>query len=133
LRALRGERKKSEFACFLGLSPPTYQKYEGGRVPRAETLLEISKRCGVPLSDLLGPSAAQPDRASASPRETHLREPPPVYGAAPSPADLSTTERLDRIEAQLQTLTQLLGATLAASVPHAAPDVAGGERKRKAG
>jgi transcriptional regulator with XRE-family HTH domain len=65
-----------------------------------------------------------------APREPALRDRAPTYvtHANAHHAD-NTTERLDRIEAQLQTLTQLLGATLAASVS----SVAGGEQKRKAG
>jgi transcriptional regulator with XRE-family HTH domain len=86
-------------------------------------------------------------------REPHLRDSngtPPGYGRAPAappqnlcrfPADCDLTERLTSMEsalvtmsAQVQTLTQLLGATLAASAQHVAPSVAGGEQhKRKAG
>jgi transcriptional regulator with XRE-family HTH domain len=83
------------------------------------------------------------------PRDTSLREPPPTYRMADAtalqplcrfPADCDLTERLTSMEsalvtmsAQVQTLTQLLGATLAASTHPVAPSVAGGERNRKAG
>lgn len=87
---------------------------------------------------------------SAPPRDASLREPPPTCrtdAAAPPqplcrfPADCDLTERLTSMEsalvtmsAQVQTLTQLLGATLAASVQHVAPSVAGVEHhNRKAG
>jgi transcriptional regulator with XRE-family HTH domain len=69
---------------------------------------------------------------AASPRETNLREPSPIYGTPSAASEYSIAERLDRMEAQLQTLTQLLGASLAASAPHAEQHVAN-ERTRKAG
>lgn len=131
LRALRGSRKKNEFARFLGLSAPAYQKYENGRIPRADTLLEISKRCGVPLEHLIGTNPdGQAAPAPASPRETSLREPPPTYRTAPAappqppcrfPADCDLSRDLSQVQnqlatlsAQVDTLTRLLGATLAA-------------------
>jgi transcriptional regulator with XRE-family HTH domain len=86
---------------------------------------------------------------AAHPRDTSVREPPPTYRTSPAPppqqpcrfpADFNLAERLTSMEnaiatmsAQVQTLTQLLGATLAASVPHVAPSAAGGVRNRKAG
>ena len=86
---------------------------------------------------------------AAPPRATSVRESPSTYRTANAPppqqpcrfpADCDLTERLTSMEsalvtmsAQVQTLTQLLGATLAASVQHVAPSAAGGERNRKAG
>jgi transcriptional regulator with XRE-family HTH domain len=86
---------------------------------------------------------------AAPPRDTSQHAPPPTCRTSPAPppqplyrfsADCDLTERLTSMEsarvtmaAQVQTLTQLLGATLAASVQHVAPSAAGGERNRKAG
>lgn len=58
LKALRGKRKKNEFAKELGLLAPVYQRYEAGRVPRAETLTVIAAKCGVTVEYLLGGPAA---------------------------------------------------------------------------
>ncbi len=48
MQALRGHRKKSEFAMTCGLSSQTLQHYENGRnFPSDDSLLRIAKICGV--------------------------------------------------------------------------------------
>ena len=143
LRSLRGTRKKNEFAKFLGLAAPAYQKYENGRVPRADTLLEISKRCGVPLEQLIGVNPDEqihPGMAarSAAPPAALAVATPATAPACRFPVDCDLvqalakiTERLDTIpqmQAQINTLTQLLGASL--RKPNEAPER---EQRKKAG
>lgn len=53
LKKLRGDRSKAEFARFLGVSAPVYQRYEEGRIPRADTLSVIAERLGVTVRWLL--------------------------------------------------------------------------------
>ena len=91
LTTLRNGRKKADFADFLGLKPPTYFRYEAGRLPRMETLKQIADRCGVTVDWLLGreplaglPAAkpgssdmaverqASPGRSAASPTASAL-------------------------------------------------------------
>lgn len=54
LRRLRGARTKAEFADFLGLKPPTYFRYEEGRIPKSEILERIARKCDVSVVWLLG-------------------------------------------------------------------------------
>ncbi len=54
LRALRGARSKAEFARFLGLLPPVYQRYEEGRKPKADILSVMAEKLGVTIEWLLG-------------------------------------------------------------------------------
>ena len=146
LKALRGSQSKSEFARLIGVSPPVYQRYEEGRVPRANILSVIAERCGVSIESLLGDS---PDLAApASGQQTHhpghapkvsahalhVREHPPGYCAAsaaplqatcriPASCDLphelaDVKAQLATLSAQVETLTRLLGATLAANSVH---------------
>jgi transcriptional regulator with XRE-family HTH domain len=150
LKALRRGRKQNEFAAFLGLKAPTYLRYERGRVPKKETLSVIAERCGVTVRWLLG---VEPDSASeamhgpAKPGSSDMAvrdaaRRPFVYPDAndqrpcPRPEDCAFDARLKaiegaqaRMEAQLSTLTQLLGATLAASSRNGAAP----ESERKAG
>ena len=56
IRSLRGDRTKADFARFLGIPPPVYQRYEEGRIPSADNLMVISSRCGVSVDWLLGQS-----------------------------------------------------------------------------
>ena len=145
-------------------NPSTYQNYESGRVPDLQLVQHIATVCGVSITWLLdseednavqkdaihdsgcnrptkpGNSNMAPLRDSATP--TYGRSPaPPPQPLCRFPADCNLTERLTSMEsalvtmsAQVQTLTQLLGATLAASVQHVAPSAASGEQhKRKAG
>ena len=44
-----GPRGKSAFARQLGLSPSTYDYYEGARVPPASVLVKISELTGADL------------------------------------------------------------------------------------
>jgi Predicted transcriptional regulators len=53
LRSLRGERSKAEFARFLGVSAPVYQRYEDGRIPRADALQTIAERLSVSVEWLV--------------------------------------------------------------------------------
>ncbi len=137
LRSLRGQRTKTEFARFLGLSAPVYQRYEDGRIPRSNCLSVIASKCGVTIEWLLGESSSPPPtdplRASAPPRENAS---PPSAGAQlcrfPSDCDLvkelaEQRSTMNQMKAQLDTLTQLLGASLRSSVE--APE----REKRKAG
>jgi transcriptional regulator with XRE-family HTH domain len=130
LRDLRGTRKKAEFARFLGVDAPAYQRYEDGMVPRADCLCTMAQRAGVSVEWLIG---ANHDGKSAndpaSPHDTSLREPPPTYRTAPAappqppcrfPADCDLSRDLSQVQnqlatlsAQVDTLTRLLGATLA--------------------
>lgn len=55
LKELRGDRTKAEFAAFLGFAPPVYQRYEDGRIPRAEYLSVIADKCGTTVEELLHP------------------------------------------------------------------------------
>lgn len=163
LRELRGIRSKAEFARFLGVPAPMYHRYELGQVPKSHYLQVISDRCGVTIEYLLGdkPGIAAHGsdfqaaaHAGQSPPvaayDLHVREHPPSSSTTPATplqtacripascdisADISNVqERLAKMEAQLDTLTRLLGATLAASAQHVAPIAAGGEQhKQKAG
>jgi transcriptional regulator with XRE-family HTH domain len=136
LRALRGDRSKSAFARALGISnPSTYQNYEAGRIPDAQAVQAIATKCGVSIAWLLSgegpPPAGLASGAALQLRERGAgyavageRQPPPPLCRFPADCDL--VERLDRMEAQIDTLVRLLGATLAGSSP---PAVAG-ERKK---
>ena len=145
LKALRGTRSKAEFARLIGVPAPMYHRYELGQVPKSHYLQVIADRCGVTIEYLLGDSPALADPASGqqphhpghappgSAHALHVREHPPGYGAAPA-APLHTTCRipancdlpheladmkaqLATLSAQVETLTRLLGATLAANAP----------------
>jgi len=146
LKALRGAQSKSEFARLIGVSPPVYQRYEEGRVPRANILSVIAERCGVSIEYLLGDSPAlaapasgqQPHHPGHAPpgsaHALHVREHPPGYGAVPAlplqtscriPANCDLPHELADVKAQLatlsaqvDTLTRLLGAALAANSVH---------------
>ena len=61
---LRGSNESQEqFAERLGLTRPSVGFYENGvRLPRADVLLEIAKRCGVSSDWLLGLSEYRSDR-----------------------------------------------------------------------
>lgn len=148
LKELRGTRSKAEFARFIGVPAPMYHRYELGQVPKSHYLQVISDRCGVTIEYLLGDvpgvelhssgfhAAAHSGQASpVTAHDMHVREHPPSYGTTPAAplqascripascdisAEISDVQgRLAKMEAQLDTLTRLLGATLAASgQPH---------------
>jgi transcriptional regulator with XRE-family HTH domain len=147
LKALRGAQSKSEFARIIGVSPPVYQRYEEGRVPRANILSVIAERCGVSIEYLLGDNPGLAEHASGGQQphhsghappvaahDLHVREHPPSYGNIPAtplqtscrlPASCDLPHELADMKAQLamlstqvDTLTRLLGATLAANIAH---------------
>lgn len=123
---------QEQLANALGFSRNYVHLMEAGIKPVSRSVQDAIARFSNSKEEKRKQEAAF--RASAYPREPHLREPPPIYGTPSATSEHSITERLDRMEAQLQTLTQLLGASLAASAQHVAPSVAGGEQqKRKAG
>jgi transcriptional regulator with XRE-family HTH domain len=136
LKALRGDLSKAEFARKIGVSSPVYQRYEEGRIPRANTLSVIAERCGIRIEDLLCDNPGLAAHASGFTSPATLREPAPTYStlsAKPAqpvcryPADCDLSNRLAKMETQLDTLTRLLGATLAANANGVAHD------KQKAG
>lgn len=75
LKRLRGSRSKSEFARLLGLTAQVYQRYEDGRVPRADTLSVIAERLNVSVKWLLSGDSIR-----------HEGDPPQV-GYGPEPGD----------------------------------------------
>jgi hypothetical protein len=151
LKTLRGDLSKAEFARKIGVSAPVYQRYEEGRVPRASTLSVIADRCGVAIEYLLCDTPGLALHASCSTPATSLRDgPTPSYRSAHAappqplcryPADCDLVQELSAqrqaqadvqaqlvtLSTQVETLTRLLGATLAASAQNAAHD------KQKAG
>jgi transcriptional regulator with XRE-family HTH domain len=93
LKALRGCRKKAEFARLLGVSAPDYQRYENGRMPRADVLSVISKRLNMTVDQLLSgndppiaPSCVYP---LANTGAAEVREPPPCAGCAARDAEIA--------------------------------------------
>ncbi len=57
LKSLRGKLSQTAFARLLGIeNPPTYQRYEKGRIPDAEILCRIASQFGVSVDWLLGVS-----------------------------------------------------------------------------
>ena len=138
-------------------NPSTYQNYESGRVPDLQLVQHIATVCGVSITWLLdseennavqkdaihdsgcnrptkpGNSNMAPLRDSATP--TYGRSPaPPPQPLCRFPADCDLAQELSAqsaalatLSAQVETLTRLLGATLAASASH----VAGSEQQNK--
>ncbi len=154
MRTLRAGRPKSAFARELGINnPSTYQNYEDGRVPSSRIVNKIATQCGVTMEWLMGgpdaPGLAL--HASCSTPATSLRDgPTPSYRIAHAtppqplcryPADCDLVQELSAqrhaqadvqaqlatLSTQVETLTRLLGAALAASAQNAAHD------KQKAG
>jgi transcriptional regulator with XRE-family HTH domain len=79
LLSLRENRKKSDFARFLGIKSQVYQRYEEGRVPRHDILSVIAERCGVTVDWLLGRTEEKKEKFSESgmsgaDRERYLAE-----------------------------------------------------------
>ena len=113
-----------QLADASGIGKSTLGNYETGRTTMTPGKVSAVAKClKIKVEEL---SELNP-RAQAS----EIRERPASYGSgAPIcryPADCDLASRFDKLEAQMQTLTQLLGAALAASAPAAAPD------KKKAG
>ena len=50
---LRGDRRQSEFARFLGIPAPMYHRYEKGQIPRISQLTSIAEKCGITIESLL--------------------------------------------------------------------------------
>lgn len=60
---LRGDRTKQQFARYLGITQPTYLRYEDKddeTLPKIDVLLRISKTCGVSADWLLGNTNNEP-------------------------------------------------------------------------
>jgi predicted transcriptional regulator len=53
LKSLRGSQSKADFARFLGVSAPLYQRYEEGRTPRSDILSVIATKCNKTVEWLL--------------------------------------------------------------------------------
>lgn len=53
LKMLRGNQSKADFARFLGVSAPLYQRYEEGRTPRSDILSLIATKCNKTVEWLL--------------------------------------------------------------------------------
>ena len=151
LKELRGARSKAEFARFIGVPAPMYHRYELGQVPKSHYLQVIADRCGVTIEWLLGTAPGLALHASCSTPATSLRDgPTPSYRSAHAappqplcryPADCDLVQELSAqrhaqadvqaqlvtLSTQVETLTRLLGATLAANSQSVAHD------KQKAG
>jgi transcriptional regulator with XRE-family HTH domain len=145
LKALRGTRSKAEFARFIGVPAPMYHRYELGQVPKSHYLQVIAARCGVTVEYLLGDNPGLAIRASAYPPATKpassdmmLRDAPatPPQPLCRYPADCDLVQELSKqrqaqadvqaqlatLSTQVETLTRLLGATLAASTQNASAE-----------
>ena len=112
---------KTDLANIAGVGPSAVTKWSQGGAIREHHLAAIATHFGVALGSLTTPAKS----------ETHVREHPTSYGTAratppqtscriPASCDISAEisdvqERLAKMEAQLETLTRLLGATLAAN------------------
>lgn len=83
---LTGARGKAAFARQLGISPTTYQSYEGGRVPPADVLVRIADVADVSLRWLLtgqgGPEPQIPTNHPVLQRAAGLLGRDPHAGAA---------------------------------------------------
>jgi len=133
LKALRGEHKKADFARKLGLSAPVYQRYEDGRMPRADVLSDIAKRLNLTVEQLIsepmsltretrGDQACKVLACEAADRTDPTSLTRETRGAAsscryPEGCDLEAElgkvkERLAAMECQLDTVIRLLGASL---------------------
>ena len=126
---------RAEMGAALGVAENYIYLIESGRKPYSPKLrdkVEIWK------ASLPSPSASRPGETPALPgisvrsKASTIRESPSAYGSR-SPIcryteNCDLAARFDKLEAQMQTLTQLLGAALAASSPAAAPS-----EKKKAG
>jgi hypothetical protein len=124
LRLLRGERKKADFARFLGISAPSYQKYEDGMVPRSDCLIAMAAKLDRDPQWLLtceSRPGVQP-RTNPEDSSSSLNQ----NAGAPLcryPADCDLVRELAEmrnglatLSTQVNTLTQLLGASLRSSI-----------------
>jgi len=112
--ALRREKGASlkDLAVVCRVTPPSVQKWKKGGGVSLQCLDALAAYFDTSVGVLLGREQTVHMPIEKSEADAHSISPP-----APCryPADCDLTARLDRMEAQLQTLTQLLGATLAAS------------------
>ena len=153
MKHLRAGRPKAAFARELGISnPSTYQNYEDGRVPSSRRVNEIATHCGVTMEWLMGgpdnpglalhasgfTPATKPGRSDMTLRDAPAASPQPLCRypadcdlvqelAAHRSAQADVQVQLATLSTQVETLTRLLGATLAASANGVAHD------KQKAG
>jgi transcriptional regulator with XRE-family HTH domain len=119
LRALRGDRKKAEFARLLGVSPPDYQRYENGRMPRADVLSAMSVRLDMTVDQLLSGNISTPTAPTPTPcrypescdLERELIQMRNEYGQMRDEWT-SVDARLSAMSVQLETVTRLLGVAL---------------------
>ena len=58
LKGARGTMSQVEFADHLGIVQQSYSRYEKGKVPDGEVLLQIALKLGLSTDELLGRSAA---------------------------------------------------------------------------
>jgi transcriptional regulator with XRE-family HTH domain len=111
LKRLRGPLKKAAFARYLGVSAPDYQRYENGRMPRADVLSAISSRLKISVEQLI--SCPVTDHSDET---AEVREPPAAYSAPAESADASRLDevvaRLDKMQTQIDTVLRLLGHRL---------------------
>lgn len=66
LTALRGSRKKAEFARLIGISAPLYFKWENGSIPGGDKLRLIADTCNVTVEWLLSGSGPPPNQGGSS-------------------------------------------------------------------
>ena len=140
-RLLKGISQK-EIAEKLGISQTAIQKWKNGSSISYDNLVALAALLNTTTFDLLGTAPNLALHSSGYPPAT-LREPAPTYRtpSAPPlpplcryPADCDLSRDLSQMQTQLstlstqvETLTRLLGATLAASANGVAHD------KQKAG
>lgn len=153
MKRLRAGKPKAAFARELGIdNPSTYQNYEDGRVPSSRIVNKIATQCGVTMEWLMGgpdnpglaihasayPPATKPGSSDMMLRDAPATPPQPLcrYPAdcdlvqelsAQRHAQADVQAQLATLSTQVETLTRLLGATLAASAQSVAHD------KQKAG
>lgn len=116
LKSLRGSKSKSEFARLLGLTAQVYQRYEDGRVPRADTLSVIAERLNVSVRWLLSGEEVSPNGVTDSGLEAASRQGERVairedrddaYGS-PSSLRRENSELRERISASERREAELL-------------------------
>lgn len=111
------------FAAALGVAENYIYLVESGRKPFSPKLqMRVAEwKASLPKPEPLRASAPRRDSSDMA------RESVPAESACCFPSTCNLIERLDRMETQLQKLTHLLGATLAASSPSS------GAKEKKAG
>jgi len=103
LRSCRGAHSKADFARFLGLTAPSYHRYEAGRIPKSAILKEIARRCNTTANWLLTgtpPPGIQPPEADVEPsqgKESSMEN----SGAELSHLEIVALKRLPQTVAEL--------------------------------